>query len=230
VTAVLATALEKHYRQGSRTVVRALDGVDLTVESGERLAVLGRSGSGKSTLLHLLGGLDRPSGGQLSVGGRNLATLDARGLAAFRAETVGFMFQAFHLQPRFPAWENVALPLVFAGIGRRERRQRALAMLDRVDLAARADHSPTELSGGEQQRVALARSLVRSPRLLLADEPTGNLDSDTSGAVVDLLLASVAEEHATLILVTHDEQVARTLGHRLVRMADGRIAGEERFG
>jgi putative ABC transport system ATP-binding protein len=226
VSIIRAEALAKHYPQGSGGLVRAVDGLDLTVEDGERLAVLGRSGSGKSTLLHLIGGLDRPTAGRLVVEGRDLATLDARGLAGYRARTVGFVFQAFHLQPRFPAWENVALPLVFAKTPRAERRRRALAMLDRVGLGGRATHRPSQLSGGEQQRVALARSLVRAPRILLADEPTGNLDSETSRAVVGLLAEAAAEDAMTLVVVTHDEALAASLGDRLLRMADGRVATE----
>jgi putative ABC transport system ATP-binding protein len=227
VVVVKAEALQKHYAQGTSAVVRALDGVDLEIEQGDRLVVLGRSGSGKSTLLHLIGGLDRPTAGSLEVEGHDLAQLDDDDLARFRAEVVGFVFQAFHLQPRFPAWENVALPLVFAGVRRAERKRRAMDVLERVGLAARADHAPSELSGGEKQRVAVARSLVLRPRLLLADEPTGNLDSETSRAVIELL-REAGDEGTTLVVVTHDEELARGVGRRVVRMADGRVANEER--
>ncbi|MFV1959146.1 MAG: ABC transporter ATP-binding protein, partial [Planctomycetota bacterium] len=187
------------------------------------------SGSGKSTLLSLIGGLDRPTAGTVRVGERDLATLGPRELAAYRAETVGFVFQAFHLQPRFPAWENVALPLVFAGVSRRERRRHALAVLDRVGLGDRAGHRPSQLSGGEQQRVALARSLIRSPTLLLGDEPTGNLDTETSRQVLDLLL-EVNREGTTLLLVTHDPDLVRLPQARFFRLADGLLVSPERAG
>ena len=221
---VLLTArhLVREHRLGRGNVVAALRGVDLDVAAGEFLAVLGRSGSGKSTLLNLLGGLDRPTSGELTVGGQSLVGLSDAALAGFRATTVGFVFQSFHLQARFTAWENVALPRVFAGVPRAERRTRAHALLERVGLAARADHRPGQLSGGEQQRVALARSLVAAPRLLLGDEPTGNLDSATSTSILDLI-TEVNRAGATVVLVTHDEEIAATRAQRSVRMADGRI-------
>jgi putative ABC transport system ATP-binding protein len=225
MVAIRAQGLVREYRLGKANVVRALQGADLSVEAGEFVAVLGKSGSGKSTLLNLLGGLDRPTGGELEVDGRDLVRLSERDLARFRAGTVGFVFQSFHLQPRFAAWENVALPLVFAGVRRPERRRRALALLERVGLTERADHRPSQLSGGEQQRVALARSLVAAPRLLLGDEPTGNLDSATSAAILDLL----AEAHrggATVVLVTHDAELAAERAQRCVRMADGRVVSD----
>jgi len=216
--------LTKEYRLGRENVVHALAGVDLEVEPGELVAVLGRSGSGKSTLLNVVGGLDRPTRGRVEVEGEDLATLGERALAAFRARKVGFVFQSFHLQPRYPAWENVALPLVFAGVVRRERRRRATALLDRLGLAARAGHRPAELSGGEQQRVAFARSLVADPPLLLADEPTGNLDSETSRQVVDLL-RDAHGRGTTLLLVTHDREMAEDAADRVLQMTDGRIGG-----
>ena len=222
MSAIRTRELVREYRLGRENRVRALDGVDLDVETGEFVAVLGKSGSGKSTLLGVVGGLDRPTSGRLAVGGTELADLPERDLAAFRARTVGFVFQSFHLQPRYPAWENVALPLVFLGVGRRERRRRAEALLDEVGLAARVDHRPSELSGGEQQRVAFARSLVTEPLLLLADEPTGNLDSETSRQVVQLL-ESAHERGTTLLLVTHDREMAQGTADRVIRMADGRI-------
>ena len=222
MSAIRTRELVREYRLGRENRVRALDGVDLDVETGEFVAVLGKSGSGKSTLLGVVGGLDRPTSGRLAVGGTELADLPERDLAAFRARTVGFVFQSFHLQPRYPAWENVALPLVVLGVGRRERRRRAEALLDEVGLAARVDHRPSELSGGEQQRVAFARSLVAEPLLLLADEPTGNLDSETSRQVVQLLV-SAHERGTTLLLVTHDREMAQGTADRVIRMADGRI-------
>jgi len=220
------TDLRKTYRPGRENPVHALDGVDVEIERGERLAVLGPSGSGKSTLLNLVGGLDRPTSGRVLVDGLDLGKLDERELAAYRAVAVGFVFQSFHLRPRFPAWENVALPLVFAGVERRERRRRAFELLDRVGLEKRASHLPGEMSGGEQQRVALARGLVRNPSLLLGDEPTGNLDSETSRQILELL-AEVNESGTTLIIVTHDTDLARDYARRLVHMADGRIRADE---
>ena len=222
MSAIRTRDLVREYRLGRENRVRALAGVDLDVEAGEFVAVLGKSGSGKSTLLNVVGGLDRPTSGQLAVGGSELAALSERDLAAFRARTVGFVFQSFHLQPRYPAWENVALPLVFLGVGRRERRRRATALLDEVGLTARVNHRPSELSGGEQQRVAFARSLVAEPQLLLADEPTGNLDSETSRQVIGLLQSAHARG-TTLLLVTHDQEMAQNTADRVIQMADGSI-------
>jgi putative ABC transport system ATP-binding protein len=223
MVAIRARRLVREHRLGQGNVVRALAGADLDVEAGEFVAILGKSGSGKSTLLNLLGGLDRPTSGELEVDGQDLVRLSEAGLARFRARTVGFVFQSFHLQPRFAAWENVSLPLVFAGVPRRERRQRAFGLLERVGLAHRADHRPSQLSGGEQQRVALARSLVAAPRLLLGDEPTGNLDSATSEAILDLV-GEVHRGGATVVLVTHDAELAAERAGRAVHMVDGRMA------
>lgn len=221
-----AQALEKRYPLGRSVVVKALRGVDLAVDAGEVLAILGRSGSGKSTLMNLIGGLDKPTAGSLRVADLELGRLPAKALAAFRAETIGFVFQSFHLQPRFHAWENVALPLTFAGVSRGERKRRATAVLERVGLADRADHRPSQLSGGEQQRVALARALVSEPPLLLCDEPTGNLDSRTSETILDLLMEARAKG-ATLVMVTHDDELAQEHATRIVRMGDGRVASDE---
>ncbi len=222
MSAIQGRALEKEYRLGRNNVVRALDGADIDVERGELAAVLGRSGSGKSTLLNLIGGLDTPTGGSLTVGGTELSTLGPKGLAAYRAATVGFVFQSFHLQPRFLAWENVALPLVFSGVRRPERRRRATALLERVGLADRATHRPTELSGGEQQRVALARSLVADPKLILGDEPTGNLDTHTSEQIMDLLVEA-NRRGTTIVLVTHDQSLTQQYADRTILMEDGKV-------
>ncbi|MDW8068349.1 MAG: ABC transporter ATP-binding protein [Anaerolineae bacterium] len=208
-----------------RTTVHALDGVDLTVGEGEFLGVTGPSGSGKSTLLHLLGGLDRPTAGRIWVRGRDLTAMDENELAAYRCREVGFVFQSFYLIPTMTALQNVEFPMFFARIPPAQRRERALYLLERVGLAERLDHRPTELSGGEQQRVAIARALANDPFLLLADEPTGNLDSHT-GAEVMKLLSELNAEGRTIILVSHDPaMIAHTRRH--IRMLDGRIVEEK---
>jgi putative ABC transport system ATP-binding protein len=201
--------------------VTALQGVSLTVEPGDYLAVVGTSGSGKSTLMHLLGGLDRPSAGTLLIGGRDVSTLSPPEMARLRNEVIGFVFQSFHLLPRTTAQDNVALPLVYRGVGRRERRARAAAMLERVGLAHRIGHRPNQMSGGEQQRVAIARALVTGPSVLLADEPTGNLDSVTGQSVLTLL-ESLNAEGVAVVLVTHDRDVAARARRQIV-MRDGLI-------
>jgi len=225
MTFIKTTALKKTYLPGKKNPVHALDGVDIAIERGQRVAILGTSGSGKSTLLNLVGGLDRPTSGSVVVDGLELGNLSERELAAYRARTVGFVFQSFHLRPRFPAWENVALPMVFAGIDRRRRRRRAFQLLERVGLADRATHLPGEMSGGEQQRVALARGLVQDPPLLLCDEPTGNLDSETSRQILELL-SGLNEGGTTVLIVTHDTDLAAAYSRRLVRMSDGRIIAD----
>jgi putative ABC transport system ATP-binding protein len=202
--------------------IPALRGVTLAVEPGDYLAIVGPSGSGKSTLMHLMGGLDRPTSGRLSIGGRDVAGLSAGEMARLRNETVGFVFQAFHLLPRTSAVDNVALPLVYRGMGAGARRRRAAEVLDRVGLAHRMKHRPNQLSGGEQQRVAIARALVTEPAVLLADEPTGNLDTATGAAVLGLLEQMNAESGVALVLVTHDREVAGRAS-REVTMRDGVI-------
>ena len=202
--------------------VAALRGVSLTVQPGDYLAVVGASGSGKSTLMHLLGGLDRPTGGTLLIGGRNVATLSPPEMARLRNETIGFVFQSFHLLARTSAVDNVALPLVYRGIAARERRAKATAMLDRVGLGHRLDHRPNQLSGGEQQRVAIARALVTDPEVLLADEPTGNLDTTNGHAVLALLEQLNVEHGVALVIVTHDREVADRANRQIV-MRDGLI-------
>jgi putative ABC transport system ATP-binding protein len=206
--------------------IPALRGVSLTIPAGDYAAIVGPSGSGKSTLMHLLGGLDRPTSGTLLVGGRDVARLSAPELAKLRNRTIGFVFQAFHLLARTSAVDNVALPLLYAGVRAGERRRRAEAMLSRVGLAHRLRHRPNQLSGGEQQRVAIARALVTSPSLLLADEPTGNLDSATGAEVLALLEALNAESGVAVVLVTHDHEVAARARHQ-IRMRDGVVTSEE---
>jgi predicted ABC-type transport system involved in lysophospholipase L1 biosynthesis ATPase subunit len=203
--------------------VSVLRGVSFEVAPAERIAILGKSGSGKSTLLHLLGGLDVPTSGAVWVAGRNLGTLSRNERAEFRLTTVGIIFQAFHLIPNRTALENVELPLVFAAQSRRARRRQAAATLEAVGLGHRLAHRPAELSGGERQRVAVARALVNRPRLLLADEPTGNLDSATGDEVMDEILRQVKAIDAGLVLVTHDEELARRSSDRLLHMQDGAL-------
>jgi predicted ABC-type transport system involved in lysophospholipase L1 biosynthesis ATPase subunit len=206
--------------------VEVLRDVSIEIADGERVALLGKSGSGKSTLLNLLGGLDRPSSGGLRVGGRDLHQLSGREMARFRSTTVGMIFQSFNLIGSRSAVGNVELPMVFAGRSPRERLAAARGALEAVGLGARLNHRPAQLSGGESQRVAIARALVNRPRVILADEPTGNLDSQTAQQVMDLILDHVREHAATLILVTHDEELAASCTDRVVRLVDGRIASE----
>jgi putative ABC transport system ATP-binding protein len=218
---IVATGITRSYDLGGVTV-DALRGVSLTIGEGDYVAIVGASGSGKSTLMHLLGALDRPTSGTLVIDGRDVSTLGPSEMARLRNETIGFVFQSFHLLPRTTARDNVALPLVYRGTGRRERRERAAAMLDRVGLAHRVDHRPNQMSGGEQQRVAIARALITSPSVLLADEPTGNLDSATGQQVLSLL-ESLNAEGVAVVLVTHDRDVAAR-AHRQIVMRDGLIA------
>ncbi|MEU8210118.1 ABC transporter ATP-binding protein [Micromonospora sp. NPDC049044] len=205
--------------------VEALRGVSLVVRPGDYVALVGPSGSGKSTLMHLLGGLDRPTGGRLVIGGRDVNALAPPEMAALRNETIGFVFQAFHLLPRTSAVENVALPLVYRGVSARQRRERAAAMLGRVGLGHRLDHRPNQMSGGEQQRVAIARALVTEPTVLLADEPTGNLDSVTGAAVLELLEQLNVESGVALVMVTHDQEVAAR-ARRRITMRDGVVVAD----
>lgn len=212
--------VSKDYRRGSQLVL-ALRGVDLAVGAGEFVALTGPSGSGKSTLLHLAGGLDIPDTGTVFLGDQDLAALSGEERASVRRRKIGFVFQFFHLLSGLSVLENVALPLVLDGVADAEAR--AAALVERVGLGHRRTYRPTELSGGEMQRVAIARALVNSPRVILADEPTGNLDSATGDAIMDLLVEQVSAVGSALLLVTHDSRVA-SRAHRTVEVRDGRIA------
>ena len=212
-------AVAKRFQQGSEVVV-ALDGVDLDVDAGEHVALVGRSGSGKSTLLHLAGGLDSPDAGTVCVAGRDVARMSGGERAALRRRDVGFVFQFFHLLPTLTVAENVELPLLLDR--RRDRNGDVTTLLERLGIGHRATHLPSQLSGGEMQRAAIARALVTGPKLLLADEPTGNLDSATGELVLDTLLDAVADTGVSLLLVTHDAAAARRLG-RVLRLRDGRL-------
>ncbi len=216
--------LTRQYRVGP-TLVQAVAGVDLTVEPGEAIALVGPSGSGKSTLLNLLGGLDRPSGGEIWVGGEDMAHASGKRLVEHRKRRVGFIFQSFNLLPYRTALENVEVPMMVAGLPGGARRERARTLLKDVGLEARMDHRPSQLSGGEQQRVAIARALSMKPLILLADEPTGNLDSATGEGVMSLL-RDLNTKGLTLIIVTHDSTVAQ-YADRIVRLRDGKIVAIE---
>jgi putative ABC transport system ATP-binding protein len=220
-TVVRAVGLTRRYKMGD-AFVDALRGVDLTIAHGEFVALVGPSGSGKSTVLNLIGGLDQPTSGQVWIDGAKLSGSDERTLTQHRRQHVGFVFQSFNLLPRLTAEENVALPLMFCGIPEKERRTRARALLERVGLGPRLAHHPTQLSGGEQQRVAIARALVGQPALLLADEPTGNLDTVIGAEIMSLLKELNREERLTLLVVTHDPEVA-AFADRVVKLRDGQV-------
>jgi putative ABC transport system ATP-binding protein len=229
--AIRADRVSRHYQMGD-ALIRAVDQISLEVRAGEFLALLGASGSGKSTLLNLIAGLDRPSLGAIHAQGRDLATMSSEELANHRNQTIGIVFQSFQLLPRMTLEENVELPLRLAEAPRGERAARVREALDRVGLGARVKHRPTELSGGEQQRAAIARALVNRPMILLADEPTGNLDSKTGEEIMNL----IAEIHRppsgrgrTVVMVTHEHALAERYADRIVTLSDGAISREERL-
>ena len=213
--------ISKTYGSPARPV-RALRNVSFTLETGGYCAVLGPSGSGKSTLMNIVGQLDRPTSGHVIFDGAPVDFASPREAAGFRNRMLGFVFQSFHLLPRLTAWQNVALPLLYRGVGREERRARALTMLDLVGLGQRADHRPSELSGGESQRTALARALIGQPRLVLADEPTGSLDSVTAGEMISLLRALNQRLGVTVLMVTHDRDLAGRCDRR-IEFLDGQV-------
>jgi len=218
--------LTKHYQMGG-TIVRALDGLDLDIDAHTFTVVMGPSGSGKSTLLYLLGGLDRATSGQISVDGARLDEMDENTLALFRRRTMGFVFQSFNLISSMSALENVAFPMQFAGVNSTQRKGQARNLLTQVGLDNRADHRPTELSGGQQQRVAIARALVNNPSVILADEPTGNLDT-SSGAAVMQLLSDLHNSGRTVLVVTHDPRMTRFATHKIF-LLDGRSVSEAEY-
>ncbi|MBP6715372.1 MAG: ABC transporter ATP-binding protein [Acidobacteria bacterium] len=224
-TVLDARDLAKHYAMGSATV-RALDGVSLSVAEGEFVGLLGTSGSGKSTLLNLIAGLDQASSGELIVFGQDLAKMNSEALSKHRQKNVGIIFQSFNLISTMSATENVALSMMFAGVPRAERERDAAALLASVGLGGRQSHRPKEMSGGEQQRVAIARALSNKPRLLLADEPTGNLDSRTSAEIMALLKDLNERDGKTIIMVTHDANLAQRYAHRIITMLDGKVQSE----
>jgi lipoprotein-releasing system ATP-binding protein len=216
-----AVGVVKRFLLGEETI-EVLSGVNLLLRPGESLAVLGVSGAGKSTLLHVLGGLERPTAGSIRFGGRDLYALSSEEVAAFRNRSLGFVFQSHHLLPEFDALENVMMPCLLAGRSRREAREKARSVLDAVGLSHRLHHGPGKLSGGERQRVAIARALVMDPAVVLADEPTGNLDPHTAEEVVDLFLRLNAQAQTALVLVTHNEKLANRLAKKCY-LVEGRL-------
>ncbi|MFT3729382.1 MAG: ABC transporter ATP-binding protein [Terricaulis sp.] len=220
---ITAENLVKHYQMGEETV-HALDGVSFEIPRGAYCAIVGPSGSGKSTLMNIVGGLDTPTSGRIVIDGYDIGALDDETLADFRNQTIGFVFQSFNLLARQTALENVELPMIYAGVDPKERRERAAELLTRVGLGQRLGHRPTQLSGGQQQRVAIARALAGRPALLLADEPTGALDTHTGQEILQLF-SDLNKEGATVVLVTHDLEVAAAT-RRTIEMRDGQIIGD----
>ena len=223
-TVIALQGIQRLYRMGDETIY-ALRGVDLNIERNEYVALMGPSGSGKSTLMNLIGCLDSPSAGSYWLNGQDVAGLSDHQLAQIRNKEIGFVFQTFNLLPRLSALDNVALPLIYAGIPEAKRRERALEVLNQVGLGDRVSHKPNELSGGQRQRVAVARALVNRPSLILADEPTGNLDSKTSIEIMELF-ATIHALGNTIVLVTHEEDIARH-AHRMVRLKDGVVESDQ---
>jgi putative ABC transport system ATP-binding protein len=218
--------LRKTYNMGADVVIEALCGINLSVEEGQYLAIMGPSGSGKSTLLNLMGCLDRPSSGRYVLAGEDVSALSDADLSAVRGRRIGFIFQSFNLIPQLTAIDNIEVPLFYQGVRRRERRRRSTELAERLGLGPRARHRPMELSGGEQQRVAVARALVNDPIIILADEPTGNLDSKTGREILGIF-DDLSARGRTLIIVTHDEAIGRRT-HSIVRVADGNIVSHEK--
>jgi putative ABC transport system ATP-binding protein len=225
---IVVEDVRRTYQLTEELAVHALDGVSLTIETGELVAIMGASGSGKSTLMNMLGCLDLPTSGRYLLDGVDVRDMDEDEQSDLRNRKIGFVFQAFNLVPRTSALANVELPLSYAGLPRAARRARALAALDAVGMGARVDHLPSELSGGQQQRVAVARAIVTNPSLILADEPTGNLDSRSTAAVLTIF-ERLNDEGRTVVLITHEHDVARR-ARRIIRLSDGRVLSDERTG
>lgn len=222
---ILLHQIQKAYLMGKQAVP-VLKGIELTILRNEYVALMGPSGSGKSTLMNILGCLDTPTSGQYTLNGKDVSRLQGDELADIRNVEIGFVFQQFNLLPRQSAWENVAVPLIYAGVGRKEREERAREMLKKVGLAERAHHKPNELSGGQSQRVAIARALINNPSIILADEPTGNLDTKTSVEIMELF-GTIHSGGNTVVLVTHEEDIANHT-HRIVRIRDGVVESDMR--
>ncbi len=224
---VVTEGLTKIYSSGKINVV-ALEGVNLSVEEGKFLGVTGQSGSGKSTLMNLLGGLDTPSSGSIKVEGKLISELDKEELAVYRRYQVGMIFQTFNIISSYTALENVAFPLLFAGVSKKERNRRACEMLSKVGLSNRKDHRPAELSGGEQQRVAIARALINEPKILLADEPTGNLDTSTSRQIVQTLVELNKSQGLTIIMISHEQSMLAEFADEVIHLCDGKVVEQEK--
>jgi putative ABC transport system ATP-binding protein len=225
---VVTEGLTKIYSSGKINIV-ALEGVNLSVEKGKFLGVTGPSGSGKSTLMNLLGGLDTPSSGSIKVEGKFISELDKEELALYRRYQVGMIFQTFNIISSYTALENVAFPLLFSGVPKKERNRRAGKMLDKVGLINRKDHRPAELSGGEQQRVAIARALVNQPKILLADEPTGNLDTSTSRQIVQTLVELNRNQGLTIIMISHEQPMLVEFADEVIHLCDGKVVEKEKI-
>lgn len=217
--------IRKSYYLGKQELP-VLKGINLTINSNEYVALMGPSGSGKSTLMNIIGCLDTPTAGQYILNGKDVSRMEDDELADVRNVEIGFVFQQFNLLPRLTAWENVAMPLIYAGIGKKEREERAREMLEKVGLGDRAHHKPNEISGGQSQRVAIARALINNPSLILADEPTGNLDTKTSVEIMELF-SQIHSQGNTVVLVTHEEDIANYT-HRIVRIRDGVVETDKR--
>ena len=217
--------IRKVYHLGTEKVV-ALNRINLSIEQGEICCILGTSGSGKSTLLNIMAGLEKPSRGSVFIDGVDIATLNERQLAVFRQKNVGFIFQSYNLMPTLTAVENVAMPLMFKGIDKKVRTRRAMGMLKAVKLENRMNHKPTQMSGGQQQRVGIARAFVARPKIVFADEPTGNLDSKTTIEVMKMIVSLARKHHETLILVTHDQEIAQ-YADRIIHLLDGNIKSDK---
>ena len=222
---IVADSISRHYGTGDAKVA-ALDELSIEIKKGEKVAILGRSGSGKSTLLNLIAGLDTPTGGILSVNGNETAKMDSKEKAQYRLKQVGVVFQSFQLIPHRTAFQNIELPLILAGVPILKRRKKVRKLLDRVGLKKRARHRPYQLSGGERQRISIARAMVNDPPVLLADEPTGNLDTKNASDVMGLMLEIVEANEATMCLITHDESLAADISDRVIELRDGKLVSE----